>query len=47
MVEEDGIVPLRYVKFQNVEYVTVSSALSRWMQRVVGDNHAVFSVLNI
>lgn len=28
-IKEDGIVPLRYVKFQNVNSVTVSSILSR------------------
>lgn len=37
-IKEDGIVPLRYVKFQNVNSVTVSSVSFRWMQRVVGDN---------
>lgn len=37
-IKEDGIVPLRYVKFQNVNSVTVSSVSFRCMQRVVGDN---------
>ena len=37
-IKEDGIVPLRYVKFQNVNSVTVSSVSFRWMQRVVGDS---------
>lgn len=37
-IKEDGIVPLRYVKFQNVNSVTVSSVSFRCMQRVGGDS---------
>ena len=32
-IKEDGIVPLRYVKFQNVNSVTVSSVSFTCMQR--------------
>lgn len=37
-IKEDGIVPLRYVKFQNVNSVTVSSISLPYLLWLVGSN---------